>query len=118
MAYSPSLYSPTATTTLFSTSNHTLPPSFHLTRPFTPTPILRLYRCHVTTPTPPPPPPPPESESQPPSSPSGFSTTISRIQDTTQIFLAVLFWMSLFFWASAWDGRNGDKRSKGPRLRR
>uniref|UniRef100_A0A2P2PNA9 Uncharacterized protein n=1 Tax=Rhizophora mucronata TaxID=61149 RepID=A0A2P2PNA9_RHIMU len=46
--------------------------------------------------------------------------SISRFQDRVQIFMAVLFWMSLFFWSSAWDGRNrGHGRpNKGSRFRR
>ncbi|KAF2299675.1 hypothetical protein GH714_002333 [Hevea brasiliensis] len=44
--------------------------------------------------------------------------TLSRLQDRVQIFLAVLFWMSLFFWASAWDGRNNGGRSNKDPIRR
>ncbi|KAG5016332.1 hypothetical protein AAZX31_08G209400 [Glycine max] len=44
------------------------------------------------------------------------ATSLSKIQDRIQIFFAVLFWMSLFFWASAWDGRN--RPDKGSRFRR
>ncbi|KAK7381582.1 hypothetical protein VNO80_00128 [Phaseolus coccineus] len=42
--------------------------------------------------------------------------SLSKIQDRVQIFFAVLFWLSLFFWASAWDGRN--RPNKGSRFRR
>lgn len=45
-----------------------------------------------------------------------IATSLSKIQDRVQIFFAVLFWMSLFFWASAWDGRN--RPNKGSRFRR
>ncbi|KOM27296.1 uncharacterized protein LOC124829316 isoform X1 [Vigna umbellata] len=41
--------------------------------------------------------------------------SLSKIQDRIQIFFAVLFWLSLFFWASAWDGRN--RPNKGSRFR-
>ncbi|KAJ6342639.1 hypothetical protein OIU78_010550 [Salix suchowensis] len=46
--------------------------------------------------------------------------TLSRLQDRVQIFLAVLFWMSLFFWASVWDGKNNGKGrlNKGSRPKR
>ncbi|KAL4195654.1 hypothetical protein AMTRI_Chr05g74350 [Amborella trichopoda] len=37
---------------------------------------------------------------------------LQRIQDGVQIFLATFLWMSLFFWASAWDGRNNNKPNK------
>ncbi|KAH1085132.1 hypothetical protein AAZX31_07G029000 [Glycine max] len=44
------------------------------------------------------------------------ATSLAKIQDRIQIFFAVLFWISLFFWASAWDGRN--RPNKGSRFRR
>uniref|UniRef100_A0A7N2LMR0 Uncharacterized protein n=1 Tax=Quercus lobata TaxID=97700 RepID=A0A7N2LMR0_QUELO len=47
---------------------------------------------------------------------TGLAASLSKFQDRVQIFLAVLFWMSLFFWASAWDGR--DRPNKGSRFRR
>jgi len=37
---------------------------------------------------------------------AGVAASLSKFQDRVQIFFAVLFWMTLFFWASAWDGRN------------
>ncbi|KAJ6715258.1 TRANSMEMBRANE PROTEIN [Salix viminalis] len=50
----------------------------------------------------------------------GIAATLSRLQDRVQIFLAVLFWMSLFFWASVWDGKNNGKGrlNKGSRPKR
>ncbi|KAM7480349.1 hypothetical protein LguiA_028562 [Lonicera macranthoides] len=49
---------------------------------------------------------------------SGLLASLSRFQETVQIFLAVLFWMSLFFWASASDGRNNGPPDKGSRFRK
>ncbi|KAI9110266.1 hypothetical protein K1719_018708 [Acacia pycnantha] len=66
-----------------------------------------------------PPPPPPRTDPPPGDSPrqlQGISTSLSKTKDRVQIFFAVLFWMSLFFWASAWDGSNGP--NKGSRRRR
>ncbi|KAL1564021.1 hypothetical protein AAHA92_06428 [Salvia divinorum] len=54
--------------------------------------------------------PPPENQI-PPS--SGVSP-----KDTLQIFFAVLFWMSLFFWSCAWDRGNSGRSDKGPRFRK
>ncbi|KAI8529453.1 hypothetical protein RHMOL_Rhmol12G0225900 [Rhododendron molle] len=48
----------------------------------------------------------------------GLTATFARLQDTVQIFFAVLFWMSLFFWSSVWDGRNNNGPGKGSRFRR
>ncbi|VAI16732.1 unnamed protein product [Triticum turgidum subsp. durum] len=42
---------------------------------------------------------------------------LSRLQDTLRIFFAVLFWMSLFFWGSAWGGSNNSGGKKGQRFR-
>ncbi|KAK3427691.1 wiskott-Aldrich syndrome protein family member 2 [Eucalyptus grandis] len=65
--------------------------------------------------------PPPPPEPGPPSENGSrrlrsVAASLSRVQDSVQIFFAVLFWMSLFFWASAWDRRN--RPSKGSRSRR
>ncbi|GMI78107.1 hypothetical protein HRI_001480000 [Hibiscus trionum] len=49
---------------------------------------------------------------------TGLVGKLSRFQDRARIFFAVLFWMSLFFWYSALDGRNSDKPNKGSRFRR
>ncbi|KAF9614969.1 hypothetical protein IFM89_021399 [Coptis chinensis] len=43
---------------------------------------------------------------------SSLGETFSKFQDKTQIFFAVLFWMSLFFWNCAWDGRNDGPNKK------
>lgn len=39
-------------------------------------------------------------------------------KDTLQIFFAVLFWMSLFFWSCAWDRGNNGRPNKGSRFRK
>ncbi|RVW84405.1 hypothetical protein CK203_040657 [Vitis vinifera] len=110
-------------------------------------PRTASLRRRASTPSPPPPPesdPPPQNDPVPlTEKPSGSAVlrnsnefrsmkifcpketefpslvaTFSRFQDSIQIFFAVLFWLSLFFWASAWDGRNGGRPNKGSRLRR
>ncbi|OMO54337.1 hypothetical protein CCACVL1_27880 [Corchorus capsularis] len=63
------------------------------------------------------PPSSPDPDSEPPRL-SGFAGNLSRVQDRVQIFFAVLFWMSLFFWSSVWDGRNSNRPNKGSRFRR
>ncbi|KAI3761516.1 hypothetical protein L1987_51934 [Smallanthus sonchifolius] len=73
-------------------------------------------RCGATSPHPPSPP-----ESEPPpgddqGSNSGSIVSLSRFQEGFQIFCAVFFWMSLFFWSSVWDGRNKGRSDKGPRF--
>ncbi|OAY36872.1 uncharacterized protein LOC110626095 [Manihot esculenta] len=47
--------------------------------------------------------PPPEND---PILPEGNFASFSGLQDRVQIFLAVLLWISLFFWSAACDGRN------------
>lgn len=69
-------------------------------------------RCHATGP-----------KSEPPSekhlSPiSGVTMSFTRFQDTLRIFFAVLFWMSLFFWSSIWDGGNGGRPNKPSQFRK
>ncbi|XP_048529723.1 uncharacterized protein LOC125508946 [Triticum urartu] len=59
---------------------------------------------------------PPSSEPPPPS-PQDWQERLSRLQDTLRIFFAVLFWMSLFFWGSAWGGSNNSGGKKGQRFR-
>ncbi|KAF7135668.1 hypothetical protein RHSIM_Rhsim08G0213600 [Rhododendron simsii] len=94
--------------------------STNLVLPFSPHPHClspsnlnpRRSRCRAANPRSPP---PPESKLPPTEGPEA---TFARLQDAVQIFLAVLFWMSLFFWASAWDGRNDDRPNKGSRFRR
>ncbi|KAG5229105.1 proline-rich receptor protein kinase [Salix suchowensis] len=85
-----------------------LPPS-----PLSTGPTPRLSRCHAALS----PQPPPQSDPPPGKDPQA---TLSRLQDHVQIFLAVLFWMSLFFWASVWDGKNNGKGrlNKGSRPKR
>ncbi|EEF44794.1 uncharacterized protein LOC8282331 [Ricinus communis] len=110
--------------TTFPKSNFVSPASItplsvpiNIHRPFL-APRLRLGRLHAAlSPQPPnsqPDPPPPEDDRK------GIAATFTRFQDRVQIFFAVLFWMSLFFWASAWDGRNrgGSRPNKGSRFRR
>ncbi|CAN6304797.1 unnamed protein product [Urochloa humidicola] len=60
-------------------------------------------------------PPPPSSEPPPP---SGWQERLSSLQDRARIFFAVLFWMSLFFWGSAWDGSNNSGGKKRQRFRK
>ncbi|KAB2028930.1 hypothetical protein ERO13_D05G127100v2 [Gossypium hirsutum] len=69
----------------------------------------RSPRCLSAGPGPPDadPPPPPE-----------FAGKLSKFQDQVRIFFAVLFWVSLFFWSSAWDGGNSGRPDKGSRFRR
>ncbi|KAF8723142.1 hypothetical protein HU200_022298 [Digitaria exilis] len=59
---------------------------------------------------------PPSSD--PPPSPHGWQERLSSLQDRARIFFAVLFWMSLFFWGSAWDGSNNSGGKKRQRLRK
>ncbi|MBA0669482.1 hypothetical protein Goklo_025521, partial [Gossypium klotzschianum] len=47
-----------------------------------------------------------------------FAGKLSKFQDQVRIFFAVLFWVSLFFWSSAWDGGNSGRPDKGSRFRR
>ncbi|XP_050235067.1 uncharacterized protein LOC126683261 [Mercurialis annua] len=109
----------------FAKSNLKNPPSvsvaiFNIHRSVLP-PRSRLSRVHAgLSPQPPntqPDPPPPKENDR---EGAGIVATLSRLQDRIQIFSAVLLWMSLFFWASAWDGRNGDsgRPNKGSRFRR
>ncbi|KAL0562003.1 hypothetical protein IC582_002451 [Cucumis melo] len=63
--------------------------------------------------------PPPDSDPPPEEDPvrlTGLPAIFSKFRDRVQIFLAVLFWMSLFFWTSALDGKN--RPNKGSRFRR
>ncbi|KAF3604238.1 hypothetical protein Bca52824_086025 [Brassica carinata] len=77
----------------------------------------RLRRIAVAggTPSPPSPdPPPPENTTQL----EGLVGAVTRVQDRVKIFLAVLFWMSLFFWVTVTDGRGkGGKGKKGSRFK-
>ncbi|CAA0827371.1 Unknown protein [Striga hermonthica] len=49
---------------------------------------------------------------------SGVRSAFTKFQDTLQIFFAVLFWMSLFFWSSSWNGGDSSKQNKGSRFRK
>ncbi|KAG8045133.1 hypothetical protein GUJ93_ZPchr0008g12743 [Zizania palustris] len=60
---------------------------------------------------------PPPSD-PPPSSPLGWQERLSGLQDRVRIFFAVLFWMALFFWGSAWDGNNNSGGTKRQRFRK
>ncbi|KAK7255234.1 hypothetical protein RIF29_28640 [Crotalaria pallida] len=77
--------------------------------------VLRPIRCRAATPPPPRIDPPPGNDSGKLTG-ADLAASLSKIQDRVQIFFAVLFWMSLFFWYSAWDGRN--RPNKGSRFRR
>ncbi|KAM7254121.1 hypothetical protein ACFE04_031803 [Oxalis oulophora] len=70
------------------------------------TPRRLRHRCLAAAP-------PPESNRN-----RASGSSISKFQDRIRIFFAVLFWMSLFFWASAWDGRSGGRSNKGSRSKR
>ncbi|CAN4088505.1 unnamed protein product [Withania somnifera] len=76
-------------------------------------------RCRATSAGPPSPPQtePPNNEEDSSSSP-GIMTSFSKARDTMRIFVAVLFWMSLFFWYSMWDGKNDGRPNKGSPFRR
>ncbi|KAK3164419.1 hypothetical protein QOZ80_1AG0017820 [Eleusine coracana subsp. coracana] len=56
--------------------------------------------------------PSPPSSEPPPPSPHGWQESLTKLQDKVRIFFAVLFWMSLFFWGSAWDGPNNSGGKK------
>ncbi|XP_031487338.1 uncharacterized protein LOC116255606 [Nymphaea colorata] len=49
---------------------------------------------------------------------TGLAMTMHQIQDRARIFFAVFFWMSLFFWACAWDGRNNRPPKSRPWFRK
>ncbi|EOA32893.1 hypothetical protein CARUB_v10016209mg [Capsella rubella] len=48
---------------------------------------------------------------------NGLVGAVTRIQDRVKIFLAVFFWMSLFFWVTVTDGRGKGKGKKGSRFK-
>ncbi|CAJ1951281.1 unnamed protein product [Sphenostylis stenocarpa] len=75
--------------------------------------LRRLPPCRAASPGPPLPPSDNDSRHL---KAADVGASLSKIQDRIQIFFAVLFWLSLFFWASAWDGRN--RPNKGSRFRR
>ncbi|CAH2036495.1 unnamed protein product [Thlaspi arvense] len=65
------------------------------------------------------PPTPPSPDPPPPRSTKSIVEVASMIQDRVQIFLALLIWISLFFWASALQGkdRGNGKGKKGSRFK-
>ncbi|WZZ29058.1 hypothetical protein YC2023_012459 [Brassica napus] len=66
---------------------------------------LRRIAVAGGPPSPPTPdPPPPENTTQL----EGLVGAVTRVQDRVKIFLAVLFWMSLFFWVTVTDGREEE----------
>ncbi|XP_010545894.1 PREDICTED: uncharacterized protein LOC104818136 [Tarenaya hassleriana] len=69
-------------------------------------------RCLAVAPGPPSPPGPGPPPPRNTNNLGGIARTISTIEDRVKIFFAVLFWMSLFFWASVSDGRGEGKRKK------
>ncbi|XP_066374127.1 uncharacterized protein [Miscanthus floridulus] len=62
--------------------------------------------------------PSPPSSEPPTPSPHGWQERLSSLQDRVRVFFAVLFWMSLFFWGSAWDGSNNSGGKKRQRFRK
>ncbi|XP_058113358.1 uncharacterized protein LOC131256503 [Magnolia sinica] len=99
-------------------SRFSLPIHLHLRTSFLgfpPQTLTRSVRRHVTNAGPP----SPEPEDPLGKDPTtGLEANLYKIQDGVQIFFAVLFWMSLFFWASAWDGSDSGRPNKGSRFRR
>ncbi|KAG0495975.1 hypothetical protein HPP92_000666 [Vanilla planifolia] len=61
--------------------------------------------------------PPNSSSGKSPNFLNGVQAMLSRTEDRIRIFFAVLFWLSLFFWGSAWNGRDGDEK-KGRRIKK
>ncbi|XP_027907612.1 uncharacterized protein LOC114166925 [Vigna unguiculata] len=102
---------------LYRTLYHSHVFSFPLHRRFQPLSssavLRRLPPCRATSPGSPLPPSDNDSSNL---KGADVGASLSKIQDRIQIFFAVLFWLSLFFWASAWDGRN--RPNKGSRFRR
>ncbi|KAI3912812.1 hypothetical protein MKW92_018757 [Papaver armeniacum] len=76
-------------------------------------PFTRLVRCRSNSGTP-----SPKSDGEDIVPVLGIDETLSKFQHRTQIFFAVLFWMSLFFWACATDGNNDGGSSKRSGFRR
>ncbi|KAG7594988.1 hypothetical protein ISN45_Aa01g037120 [Arabidopsis thaliana x Arabidopsis arenosa] len=82
----------------------------------TPKPIRRIAVAPLGPPKPPSPDPPPPKNTTELTSIVGVA---SMIQDRVKIFLSVLIWISLFFWASALQGRDkgNGKGKKGSRFK-
>ncbi|KAL7152540.1 hypothetical protein ABFS83_04G104900 [Erythranthe nasuta] len=113
LAPPPNSNSMATTTTKSNTPCYSFPSTMNLHRSFSIKRSSWLGRCHAAT--------GPQSEPPPeknPPPPSGITAPFSRFQDSMQIFLAVLFWMSLFFWSCAWDGGNGGRPNNGSRFRK
>ncbi|XP_021731827.1 uncharacterized protein LOC110698655 [Chenopodium quinoa] len=60
--------------------------------------------------------PPPSPPGKDPQRFTGIAATFSRLWDKLQIFFAVFFWISLFFWASAMDRTNSGRGNKKDRF--
>ncbi|KAL1195326.1 hypothetical protein V5N11_013728 [Cardamine amara subsp. amara] len=104
---SPSCFSP-------SSSSRLHPQSLFLFA--TPNRVRRIAVAPLGPPTPPSPDPPPPKTTTELTSIVGVA---SVIQDRVKIFLALLIWISLFFWASAIQGRGrgNGKGKKGSRFK-
>ncbi|CAN6886485.1 unnamed protein product [Brassica oleracea] len=98
-----------------------LPPfsqRFHIRRQnifflVTPRRLRRLAVVGGPPSSPSPDPPPPENTTQL----EGVVGAVTRIEDRVKIFLAVLIWMSLFFWVTVVDGMGKGKGKKGSRFK-
>ncbi|XP_018434959.1 uncharacterized protein LOC108807202 isoform X1 [Raphanus sativus] len=99
--------------------HHSILPRLHFSRrnislQVTPRRLRRIAVAGGPPPPPSPDPPPPENSTQL----EGLVGAVTRVQDRVKIFLAVLFWMSLFFWVTVTDGRGkGGKGKKGSRFK-
>ncbi|XP_021906629.1 uncharacterized protein LOC110821196 isoform X2 [Carica papaya] len=82
-----------------------------------PNPRARLAVCLAAAPGPPSPPDSDRSAHRDPTPLRGIAGTFSRIRDRVQIFFAVFFWLSLFFWASVGDGSHSGRPKKGSRFK-
>ncbi|AAD55609.1 ESTs gb/T44179, gb/T20783 and gb/AA395386 come from this gene [Arabidopsis thaliana] len=98
---SPSFFSPFRSSPLPSQTLFLVP---------TPKPVRRIAVAPLGPPTPPSPDPPPPKNTTELTSLVGVA---SMIQDRVKIFLSVLIWISLFFWASALQGRGSKGNGKG-----
>ncbi|KAJ4886587.1 Uncharacterized protein Rs2_26335 [Raphanus sativus] len=109
----------TRSSNLYLLHHHSILPRFHFPRRnisllVTPRRLRRIAVAGGPPSPPSPDPPPPENTTQL----EGLVGAVTRIQDRVKIFLAVLFWMSLFFWVTVTDGRGkGGKGKKGSRFK-
>ncbi|CAM8877466.1 unnamed protein product [Rhodiola kirilowii] len=96
--------------------NHISSRFFNLNRPNLQSSSLNFHgpfsRCLAASP------PPPDSSDTDLVRSSGLDSKFLRLKDQLRIFFAVLFWMSLFFWACVWDDKNSGNPTKGSRFRR